>query len=110
MWTSTLVDIRTRILPVWVGHSCPTPLTLIFVLILILTLTLTLLLRPLRTHAAPWKSGASAPRAVLDHCGLQPPWSHFVRIYLLTAFLEPRRDSWTNRSTSPSRRPCSSAR
>jgi len=33
-----------------------------------------------------------------------------MRIYFLTAFLEPRRDSWTNRSTSPSRRPRSSAR
>src|SRR5260370_42255156 len=52
---STLVDIRAEILPVWVGHSCPTPLTLILILVL------TLLLRPPRTHVAPWKSGASAP-------------------------------------------------
>jgi hypothetical protein len=35
---------------VWVGHSCPTPLTSILILP-----------RTSRTYVAPWRSGASAP-------------------------------------------------
>jgi len=53
----TLILILLLPLPVWLGHSCPTPL------ILILILNFALLPPP--PHAAPWKSGASAPRKAL---------------------------------------------
>jgi hypothetical protein len=40
----------------WVGHSCPTPLTLILILQV-----------PAQSFAIPWKSGASAPRKTLTN-------------------------------------------
>ncbi len=55
---------RSEATPVWNGHSCPLPLTLTLLLIRIAT----------RPHAAPWKSGASAPReASKTNAGFQPP-------------------------------------
>src|ERR1700721_1463516 len=41
---------------VWVGHSCPTPLTLILILQV-----------PAQSFAIPWRSGASAPRKALTN-------------------------------------------
>ena len=62
--TAALGCSRSVATPVWNGHCCPLPLTLTLFLIRIAT----------RPHAAPWKSGASAPReASKTNAGFQPP-------------------------------------
>jgi hypothetical protein len=53
---------------VWSGHSCPLPLTLAFALDLSIAPNSKELLLP---QAAPWKSGASAPRKALGGAALQ---------------------------------------
>ena len=62
--TAALARQRSEATLVWNGHSCPLSLTLTLLLIRIAT----------RPHAAPWKSGASAPReASKTNAGFQPP-------------------------------------
>ena len=67
------------LVPVWVGHSCPTPLTLILILTLILTLTGkgTALSRAAnrrrnRTRLQPLRPTAASQRDVIPHRAESP--------------------------------------